>query len=700
MSMQAVIGRTAERLPRRGAALLATLGLGVALLAGGLGATGRAPVATLDRALLDGVLRHTASGETARGVAVVDIDDVSLSAVGQWPWPRYRLAALIERVAAEQPAAIALDILLPEADRASLTTVRDTFRRDFGVELSLDGVPSGLLDNDGYLAEVVARRDVVAGRYFYFDHSGASADVPASAAIAIEGRDDLLDLDVATGVLESAGPIAARTRSAGFVNTQIDPDGVLRRVPLLIAHGGRAHPSLALAALTKALGVASARVESGASGLALVVGPHRVPIDAKGYATLRFAGGPERYPAIPALGVLDGSAPLAGLRGKVVFIGSSAAGLNDLHNTALDARFPGVRIQAAMAENVLRDRHVQVPSWRGSAVLAACLALAAAMVALFVLGSGIALLVGGSVALAAGALAASVGLYLGTGIFVSGAAPAAVVAVLFVAFALARFGLERQRVQAGMRALANARQVTIESMAAVAETRDPETGAHIKRTQHYVRAIASELRRAGHHLDVLTPEYIELLFLSAPLHDVGKVGVPDHILMKPGRLTFDEMEQMKRHAEFGRSIIGSSARHIDGDNFLTIAGEIAATHHEKWDGTGYPHGLAGADIPLSGRIMAVADVYDALISRRCYKEPFPHAVATKMMRDLRGSTFDPLVLDTFFAIEDEIEAIAARYRDAEGDEPHASLELPAAERATRAPPRHSPTRPAPLTATV
>ena len=202
----------------------------------------------------------------------------------------------------------------------------------------------------------------------------------------------------------------------------------------------------------------------------------------------------------------------------------------------------------------------------------------------------------------------------------------------------------------------------MESMAAVAETRDPETGAHLKRTQHYVKAIAEHLRSTGHYKDILTQEYIELLFISAPLHDLGKVGVPDHILLKPGKLTDEEFVLMKRHAEFGKSIISNTARLVEGDNFLNIAAEIAATHHEKWDGTGYPLGLAGQSIPLAGRIMAIADIYDALISRRCYKEPFPHETATRIMRELVG-TFDPVVLEAFFAIEETVKEIAARYAD-------------------------------------
>jgi adenylate cyclase len=258
---------------------------------------------------------------------------------------------------------------------------------------------------------------------------------------------------------------------------------------------------------------------------------------------------------------------------------------------------------------------------------------------------------------------ASVLPFVRAGLFVSPASPVLVVVTLFIAFFMTRFAIEKRRASVWQRQLENARQVTMESMASVAETRDPETGAHIKRTQHYVKVIAQRLRGTGKHLDLLTSAYIDLLFISAPLHDIGKVGVPDHILLKPGKLTPDEMVVMRKHAGYGRDIITSSSKRIDGDNFLVLAGEIAATHHEKWDGTGYPLGLKGDDIPLSGRIMAVADIYDALISRRCYKEPFPHAMATDYMREMRGTTFDPEVLDAFFEIEDAIKAIAEEYRD-------------------------------------
>jgi adenylate cyclase len=363
--------------------------------------------------------------------------------------------------------------------------------------------------------------------------------------------------------------------------------------------------------------------------------------------------------------ILNGKFDEADLRGKIVFIGTSAVGLNDFHRTAVDPLFPGLKVQSVMAESILQDRLVGTPVWGAAVSFVACLVAGALLSGLFVASSDAVAFVGVSVLAGAGLLAASAMLYARSGLVVRAGAPLLVVATLFASSFVLRALLEKRRALVWRRQLENARQVTIESMASVAETRDPETGAHIKRTQNYVRAIAEELKKCGHYPDLLSKQFIELLFVSAPLHDIGKVGVPDHILLKPGKLTPPEMEIMKQHAEFGAKIIGSTSARIEGDNFLVIAGEIAATHHEKWDGTGYPLGLRGEDIPLSGRIMAVADIYDALISRRCYKEPFTHAHSTALMREMRGTTFDPTVLDAFFRIETAILRIAANFKDAE-----------------------------------
>jgi putative two-component system response regulator len=206
--------------------------------------------------------------------------------------------------------------------------------------------------------------------------------------------------------------------------------------------------------------------------------------------------------------------------------------------------------------------------------------------------------------------------------------------------------------------------VTIHAMASLAETRDNDTGFHIRRTQHYVKILAERLRRMPKYAEQLSSETIMLLFQSAPLHDIGKVGIPDHILLKPSRLSAEEFEQMKTHTTLGVQAIERAEQLLGMEvPFLRFAKEIARSHQEKWDGSGYPDGLAGAAIPLSARLMALADVYDALISVRVYKPAFPHEQALELIVAGRGQHFDPDIVDAFLAEEAQFRAIAAQWQD-------------------------------------
>ncbi|WP_456385509.1 response regulator [Desulfolithobacter sp.] len=228
---------------------------------------------------------------------------------------------------------------------------------------------------------------------------------------------------------------------------------------------------------------------------------------------------------------------------------------------------------------------------------------------------------------------------------------------------LYRTGLE-QEVEVRTRETVLLKDVIIEAMGELAEYRDPETGSHIHRTREYVRLMAQALRRQGLFEDQLTPDYIELLYKSAPLHDIGKVAIRDSILLKPGRLTEEEFEAMKQHAIFGEEVIANLEQKAgQPTSFLKCAKEIAGSHHERWDGCGYPRGLKGRDIPLAGRIMAIADVYDALISKRVYKDSMTHDDALEIMKQGRGQHFDPCMIDIFLEIETEFHHVARKYQD-------------------------------------
>ncbi|PKO50121.1 MAG: two-component system response regulator, partial [Betaproteobacteria bacterium HGW-Betaproteobacteria-21] len=206
--------------------------------------------------------------------------------------------------------------------------------------------------------------------------------------------------------------------------------------------------------------------------------------------------------------------------------------------------------------------------------------------------------------------------------------------------------------------------VTIRALAHLAETRDPETGNHILRTQAYVRLLATRLQHHPRFSAVLDDRYIELLARSAPLHDIGKVGIPDHILQKPGRLTPDEWAIMMTHSRLGAEAIELAEQDIEQPlPFLALAKEIARWHHERWEGGGYPDGLKGDDIPVSARLMALADVFDALITQRVYKPAMPFSDACELIVAGRGAHFDPDIVDAFLAGFDDFVAIARRYHD-------------------------------------
>jgi putative two-component system response regulator len=211
-----------------------------------------------------------------------------------------------------------------------------------------------------------------------------------------------------------------------------------------------------------------------------------------------------------------------------------------------------------------------------------------------------------------------------------------------------------------------AQSATISAFCSLVEARDNETGNHIRRTQHYVLALCEHLTGHPRFSSELTKQNIQLIFKSAPLHDIGKVAIPDSILHKPGRLDADEWAVMQRHAEFGAAAIAAAQGSVGDDDasFLEYARQIALTHHERWDGSGYPRQLAGDAIPLAGRLMAVADVYDALISRRVYKPAFSHDEAVLLMRGEKGRHFDPDILECMLTIAPRFKDIASSFADA------------------------------------
>lgn len=202
---------------------------------------------------------------------------------------------------------------------------------------------------------------------------------------------------------------------------------------------------------------------------------------------------------------------------------------------------------------------------------------------------------------------------------------------------------------------------TIFALSKLAESRDDDTGKHLERTQIYCKILAEQLR--GTFQGQIDDDFIETIFHASPLHDIGKVSIPDAVLCKPGKLTSEEFELMKTHTVKGAETLQKTAATYTNNNYLQMGLEIARSHHEKWDGSGYPNGLRGEEIPLEASIMAVADVYDALTSKRCYKEAFSHEIAKAIILESRGSHFDPRLVDAFLAVEQEFNQVRARLQE-------------------------------------
>ncbi|MEK7365546.1 MAG: CHASE2 domain-containing protein, partial [Candidatus Deferrimicrobiota bacterium] len=471
----------------------------------------------------------------------------------------------------------------------------------------------------------------------------------------------------ARGVVCNLPGLSKAAGSSGFFNVTPDPDGVLRRVPLVIRHKGALYPNLALALYLRARG-GDAVLETGPDGVeALRLDGRRIPLDSHGNLLVNFRGPHRTFPHLSAAAVLDGTADPARLKGKIVLLGTTAAGLKEIRTTPLDAAQPGVEIHANVLDNLLSGDPIAAPRW--ARVLRVLLVLFPGFLLTVLLARssaawGLALIVPS----AAGIWLGSWWLLAYRQVFLPPFLPVVTLALVFTVLASMRFLRADRQVRERTRKLALTQDAIIQSLAALTETRHHETGGHIQRTRHYIRVLAGRLQARPGFRNRLDDATVDLLFRLAPLHDIGKVGVRDRILLKPDRLTPEEYEEMKRHTLYGSETIRLAKRMMGEDAFFQIADDLVLNHHERWDGTGYPNGLREEAIPLPGRLMAVADAYDAIISPRVYKPALTHEEAVRVMSEKRGTYFDPEVVDAFLEIDEEFREIAARFAGA-GVEP-------------------------------
>ena len=610
-----------------------------------LGALRPAFLARLDDSVYDILLRSTRTKAPGPGVVIVDVDDRSLSTIGQWPWRRDVVGTLITRLRNAGASAIALDIIFAEPDR-------------YGQPGDGGGRPAkNTTTPDAALAGALRDGRVILGYGLTFDAAPRAQPAcvlhPIGLAI-VQPPDEMTHepLFHATGAVCNLPMLAEAAAASGFLNAAPDADGILRRVPLLAELGGRVYPSLALAAVTAATGARDIELRiAHVNASVLTIGNRAVAIDGKGNLLLRYRGKKRTFPYFSAADVLTDQIAVGALRGKIVFVGTTALGTREVVATPLDTLFAGVEVQATVADNLL-EQDFNRRSVLGTALEGLVVLMLGLAIAMLVAGVGVAPGLIGAAASVAALWWVSVWLLSARGVFISPLSPTLGVLSALAVLTLAKFTVEVGRADSASRDKTAAQRLMVQALLSLTEVRDAETGRHSRRTQQYARLLAERL---GMHPDFhayLTRERIELLSSLAPLHDIGKVGVPDHILNKPGALTDEELVEMRKHPALGRDVILKAEARVGvrDDVTLEMVKDIVYTHHERWDGAGYPQGLRGTAIPVAGRVMAVVDVYDAASARTLYRNCLSHDDTVALIVRGKGTHFDPAVVDAFLAV--------------------------------------------------
>jgi adenylate cyclase len=642
-----------------------SLGLVLALLFCVLGFTFPATIERFNNLIIEAELRLLPKKAISALPIIVEVDERSLEHYGQWPWPRFRLAQLLEKIQKAGAKAIAIDALFVEPDRTSPTEIQRALAEAFKQHLPIDSIAPEHRNYDLILSNAIQSGPFVSAYYFSFLNENTNACIPnAAESTFLTNSEDNSNsrLHKASGIVCNIPILQKATKYNGFINAAPDGDGIYRRTPLIIEYDNRLFPSLALQTYLTAKQLTRFAVSTTVFGLELHFANRTIPLDNHGNLLLHFPQANQRIKRISAFDILNRSDIDKQLTNKTVLIGFSAAGLHELRPTPFNPDYLGVEMHASVIDNLDRESYLFRPdnAWWLEILLGTVLtislfgllATSAPMMSILAPCFLITLLVLGSFFL-----------LMRHGLVLSPAVPMAMLIATLLSLILIKYVREHRRAKAMAALVGRTQEGIIESFCSMSEYRDPETGAHIKRTQNYVKVLAQKLRHHPRFKAQLTDEMVELLFKAAPLHDIGKIGIRDHILLKNEKLGDEEFEIMKLHPQIGGEIIESVATQMGWNPFMRIAYDISVYHQEKWDGNGYPKGLVGDNIPLAARFMAVADVYDALISKRVYKPAFSHQLAVKIILEGKNKHFDPYLIDAFEEIHEQFRDIALRFLD-------------------------------------
>jgi adenylate cyclase len=577
-----------------------------------------------NREALDQLLSLIPAQSASGQVAIVEIDDATLAQIGRWPWPRKRTAELIDRIHTAGAKAIVLNLFFPEAEDPL---------------------------SDQILSSSLARSQGITGFQFEFNSPSDSAlgCPPVVLPIVLSEASSARENSIFNAGKALCNVSVLQSAAKGFLNIGPREKGL----PMAITYQGLLYPSLALAAATSFLNERSTELQIlNSSSAQLKIGNRTIPLDAQARMTF---GPAHQLPTFSAKELFEPNNRPTGLAGKLVVVGVNATGIAETGMPIL---------QATAIDNLIRGHAIAGPGTSRAtevALLIASLAASAFFMHaisgwyrwLFWAGLPISLIAG------------SWWILKYQHAFIS---PLPALICLSVhAISLTSFQARQHRTiaQSSEAQIASARQFLFSALSMLTTIRHAETGAHQQRIQLYLHSLAIALSKKKSFADELTPENITLMVQIAPIHDIGKVGIPDQLLLKAGPLTATEFQLIQQHVTLGKEILDRARdqSELNDELLFRLASALVYSHHERWDGSGYPLGLAGSDIPLVARLMAVADVYDALVSKRVYKESLSHEAAKSMILAERGRMFDPDVVDGFLEVEPEWRRIRAEFQE-------------------------------------
>ena len=583
-------------------------------------------------------------------VVIVDIDNESLREFSQWSG--IVNAQLINQLSLYNPASIGVNIVFSEKDRTSPLNIQQFYKDFYNFEIAMPSLPSVIKDNDLLLENSIETSQSILSIYLSKEN-----DLFQDCNVLQNNKSDFSNIKTslfAHSALCNYHNLQAKVKNFGFSNLEIDSDGLLRRTPLFISYQDRLIPSFALATLLSIDSIQGREEKNQFSILG-----HDIHLDKESYALLNFHSA--LAPKISAIDVLRKKVDKELFQGKVVLIGSSAMKVNYRYLLPHHKIMSSTMIHATLIENILNDSLYVQPERYKNINLFLSLMFSLLMVWLLFKRWYLLIMIFFSIIMMTSTTWVVLA-YL-SNIYVS-------IGYLWIPFldfffimSISFILLYVKEKDKSHQALIESHVATIDSISLIASMHDDETGAHIRRTKNYVKLLAEYFYNKKMYKEILTPAYINIIYEAAPLHDIGKIGIPDSILKKPGKLTEEEFEIMKTHSTLGRNVIQNTMNAYDKNDFLKVAYNIAYYHHEKWDGTGYPVGLKGNEIPLEAQFMTLADVYDALISKRRYKKAFTFEMAEKIILEGRGTVYSPEIIEAFLELTEEFKKIALRWTD-------------------------------------